>query len=82
MFKPTQPILKSILVLQGSPDYKIVKKWLDDCYKTNLEDCSISEDSLKTARLQGRSLELAELINILDKTKDTLDRFADSARHG
>jgi len=76
MIKPDERILKAIRSLDGNPDWEIVRRWIRDSLGQAFIDSSTYRPDLSIYPFNaGRAFELKELVNHIDKCKDTLEAF-------
>jgi hypothetical protein len=74
MIKPDERILKAFGSLDGNPDWEIVRKWIKDSLGQAFIDSATYRPDLSIYPFNsGRAFELKELVNYIDKSRDTLE---------
>lgn len=74
MIKPDERILKAINSLEGNPDWEIIRRWLRESLGQAFIDSATYRPDLSIYPFNsGRIFELKELINTIDKSRDTLE---------
>ena len=76
MIKPDERILKAIRSLEGNVDWEIIRRWIKDSRELAFTDFSTYRPDLSIYPFNsGRACELKELVNHIDKCKDTLEAY-------
>ncbi len=74
MIKPDENILKAINSLGGNPDWETIRRWLKDSLGQAFIDSAAYRPDLSIYPFNaGRAFELKELVNTIDKSRETLD---------
>jgi len=74
MIKPDERILKAINSLEGNPDWETIRRWLKDSLGQAFIDCAAYRPDLSIYPFNsGRAFELKELVNSIEKSRETLE---------
>jgi len=74
MIKPSERVLKAMRSLDGNPDWETIRRWIRDSLGQAFIDSAAYRPDLSIYPFNsGRAFELKELVNHIDKCKDTLE---------
>ncbi len=76
MIKPDERVLKAMRSLEGNADWEIIRRWIRDSLGQAFIDSSTYRPDLSIYPFNsGRAFELKELVNHIDKSRETLEAY-------
>ncbi len=83
MIKPDERILKAMRSLEGNADWEIIRRWIKDSLgQAFIDSASYRPDLSIYPFNSGRAFELKELVNHIDKSKETLEAYQRGKERG
>jgi hypothetical protein len=75
MKKPDEKICRAIMGLKGNNNWDTIYQWFRDSFIDQTARNSKERDDVENRWGQGRSQELADIINTIDKVETYIDNF-------
>ena len=72
---PDERIHKALKGIQQYPEWKIIEEWIGSSIIEALTKTTLSDNDTKIKRLQGRALELAELMAYVKNSQKAIERY-------
>ena len=72
---PDERIHKALKRIQQYPEWKIIEEWIANSMIEALNKTTLSDNDLEIKRLQGRALELAEIIDYVKNSQKAIERY-------
>ena len=74
MIRPDERILKAIGSLEGNPDWETIRRWIKESLGQVFIDSATYRPDLSVYPFNsGRAFELKELVNCIDRSRETLE---------
>jgi hypothetical protein len=76
MIRPDEKVLRAILSLEGNPNWEIIRHWFRESLGEVFLDQGVYVPELtKYPFNAGRNKELKELVNHIDKARESLEKI-------
>ena len=72
---PDERIHKALKGIQQYPEWKIIEEWIGSSIIEALTKTTLSDNDTKIKRLQGRALELEELMSYVKNSQKAIERY-------
>ncbi len=81
MINPDEKVLNAINLLDGNPDFEIVRRWIkESLYQAFIESSTPRMDVPMYPFNAGRAFELKDMLNKMERSRETLEAIQKGKR--